>query len=164
MSDLPVVVEPTIEDKKTAAFFAEKIEVDGLKFHPFSAMRKAILEMTRNEILATPTHLKKWCDENQKSLEEIKDEEYWSLLEVAVPEFLFHITALAYVCTQDALTLAKFSKNQDAYRQAVFAWWESLSETQWNAAAVRSFQELIESNVGNDYEVKNEDGAKKSPN
>ncbi len=162
---LPVVAapaeEPTADQKKIAAFAApEKIEVEGFTFHPFAAMRKAMLEITGNEIMNSPVHIKAYCEANKLKVEDIKDDDYWQTLEKAVPEFVFHITALAFICISTPSKLAKVTRDKEQFRVAVFEWFGDLSDEQWQQLTVRGFQELVESNVGNDYTEKKEEPGK----
>ena len=82
-----------------------------------------------------------------------------------VPDFLFHLTALAYICVTPTKDLsALIGKPRDLFKEKVMTWWESLTDAKWQKLTVRAFQELVESNLGNDFVVKDEPGAKTGPN
>ena len=81
----------------------------------------------------------------------------WTLVELAVPDFAFHMTALAYLCCQSAVEISKLvGKPREYFHAQVATWADEMPDAVWDKLTFRAFQELIESNIGNDYKVKEE--------
>ena len=176
MSD-PAVAEPQVleaasvllgaDDPKTAVLaMPEKIEIEGFTCHAFSAMRKGFLEMTDNQIIKANEHSQAYLKEHDLPDSVLTDPaKSWDVMAAAVPDFMHHLTALAYICVTSAPDLAKLiGKPKVQFHEAVLAWWETLTELQWQQLTIRAFTELIESNLGNDYQIKSEPGARATPN
>jgi len=109
-------------DVKTAALaMPDKIDVEGFTCHAFSAMRKGFVEMTHNEIVNAEKHCREYITDNNLPEDDLKNpEKSWAIMEKAIPNFMFQLTALAYICTQSAKTLsALIGKPQDAFAEAV---------------------------------------------
>jgi hypothetical protein len=76
------------------------------------------------------------------------------LMNLAVPDCAFHMTALAYLCVKSPAEIAKLvGKSREYFHEQVATWADDLTDDQWDALTVRAFQELIESNIGNDYRI-----------
>lgn len=93
----------------------------------------------------------------------------WQLMTVAVPDFMFHLTALAYLCVGTAAEISRLiGKSKEYFAEQVTAWGDSLNDDQWDKLTIRAFQELVESNIGNDYKILEEKrgtpGAPANPN
>lgn len=155
-------------DPKLAAMgLPDSVDLAGFEHFGFrGSMRKAFLSMTGNELENTYQHCQAYLKERQLPEDDLKDpEKSWQIMNKAVPDFLFHLTSLAFLCASKTSVLSGFiGKPKETYREAVLAWWDGLTEQQWSALTIRAFQELMESNVGNDYIVKDEPGSKPSPN
>jgi hypothetical protein len=81
----------------------------------------------------------------------------WSLMTIAVPDFMFHLTALAYLCVGSAAGISRLiGKSREYFAEKVTEWGDSLTDEQWDKLTIRAFQELVESNLGNDFKVKEE--------
>jgi hypothetical protein len=128
-------------------------------------MRKALLMLTKNEIVNSGEHLKRYCAEQGLDFDVVAKENSIEVMEKAVPEFMFHLTAIAFICVADRKELSEASKTADKWRDAVFAFWESVTDVEWQALTIAAFKELTDSEVGNDYKVKQEKGdTPQSPN
>lgn len=81
----------------------------------------------------------------------------WSLMNLSVPDCAFHMTALAYLCIKSAAEISKLvGKSKEYFHEQVTTWADELKDDQWDALTARAFQELIESNIGNDWKVAEE--------
>lgn len=153
------------DEAKTAAFVQTPAVVGTRVVHPFTAMRKALLMLTKNEIINSGEHLKRYCAANGLDPETVAKESSIDVMEKAVPEFMFHLTAIAYICVADRKELSEASKTMDKWRDAVFAFWDEVKDTAWQELTVAAFKELTDSEIGNDYKVKTEKGeTPQSPN
>lgn len=162
--NIPLV--ETRSDAKTAVFLAEPSKVGKFTVYPFTAMRRGLLLLTKNEVVNAGEHLKKYCESNGLDLDKALEESQIDLMNKAVPEFIFHMTAVIYICVADRKKLMEASASSEKWREAVFAFWDSMeSEKEWNDLAFAAFSELNKADVGNDYKVKEEKGgAAQSPN
>ena len=76
----------------------------------------------------------------------------WCVMCEAVPDFHFHMTALAYLCVGTSAEISRLiGKSRDYFNEKVLSWGEALTDSQWEKLTMRAFQELIESNIGEDY-------------
>lgn len=160
---LPIV--EAAPDAKLEAFAAPNAPdcVAGVRFHPFAAMRKALLQITGNEILSADEHIRRYCVAGNKPLP--GDDNFGEYLVNAVPDAAYHMTALAYICVADAADLARVSRNREAFAAAVYQFWDGLTEAQWQAVTAQAFAELAGAETGNDFKVKEtKDGAPASKN
>lgn len=73
------------------------------------------------------------------------------------------MTAIAFVCVADRKVLCAASKTLDDWRDAVFEFYESLKDSEWQAITIAAFRELTEAEMPNDYKVKPEKGATPEP-
>jgi len=81
----------------------------------------------------------------------------WTVLTKAVPDFSFHMTALAYLCVSTPAEISKLvGKSKEYFAEKVTTWADVLTDDQWDKLTIRAFQELIESNIGADFKVKEE--------
>ena len=81
----------------------------------------------------------------------------WSLMNLSVPDCAFHMTALAYLCVKSPAEISKLvGKSKEYFHEQVTIWADDLTNDQWDALTARAFQELIESNIGNDWKVAEE--------
>jgi hypothetical protein len=90
----------------------------------------------------------------------------WLVMSEAIPDFMFQLSALAYICVTSAAVLSRLvGKSREYFNEQVATWADDLTDDQWEKLTVRAFQELVESNIGNDFKVKEEKGgAPASPN
>lgn len=164
----PIVEANPEEAAKLAALASADAELlAGYVFYPFSgAMRAAMVQMTGNEIANHWEHTARYCAERGLDhAETMKDKEQgWAIWEQAIPDFYFHLTALAFLCTSEASVLGKLvGKQREMFSSAVMAWWDKLSKDQWSALTARALQEYGQASVGNNYKVQSE-GKTASPN
>jgi len=170
-----VVVESAVVEQSQSVSTDEKIDAiakpsqldtAGFTVKAFSSMRKGFLQMTGNELENSERHCREYITANNIPDEELKSpEKSWDIMTKAIPDFLFHLTALAYVSVTPTAELVKFiGKNRELFNTKVSEFWDKLSDEQWQTLTIEAFKELIEANVGNDFKVKDEPGATKSPN
>ena len=84
----------------------------------------------------------------------------WCVMVEAVPDFAFHMTALAYLCVGTVTEISRLvGKSREYFNEKVFAWAEDIDDATLDKLQMRAFQELIESNIGSDWKVKEEKNA-----
>jgi hypothetical protein len=90
----------------------------------------------------------------------------WAVMCMAIPDFHFHLTALAYLCCGSAAEIARLiGKSREYFNEKVFAWAEAISDDTLDRLQLRAYLELLASNIGQDYKVKEEKGgAPANPN
>lgn len=137
--------------------------VAGYTLHPFSAMRKAALQITGNELINMEEHLKAYCEANGRPVPEEGDPAIPELLLLAVPEAQYHIASLVFICVSDSSTLSKTTTSKDGFREAVFAFFDTLSDEVWAEMTAEAFALLAGERKNSEFTVK-EDGAPPAKN
>jgi hypothetical protein len=133
--------------------------VPGVMIYNSSAIRKASLQMTENELLNAPKHIAEY----KKTHSDLSDNEIGLLL-VAVPEAMFHMTALAFILCHSWKDLCNVTKDKEVFREAVWGWWKDLEEAAWQKLIGISFVKMAAENVANDFTIKEEKDAPKPKN
>jgi hypothetical protein len=155
---------PVFEDKaKLQAMSApDTAIIEGVQFYPFSVMRKALLQMTGNELMEMDKHIKTYCSANGIDPQAIPQDELENVILQAVPESPFHLTSLAYICTHSPKELADVTKTKENFRTTVYEWWDELGD-KWQAVVANALVEFTRSNVANDYVIAKEKGGAPAP-
>lgn len=155
---LPVLADPAATETAKLRTFAESPdrEIAGHKLKPFSAMRKAMLQLTGNELLKMEAHVKEYCRANNREPPKESDADYADVLAAAVPQASFQMTALAFICVSDSKTLGRVSAKPELFREAVTEFWDTINDDQWQALTTAAFEELARSNTTDDFKVKDE--------
>ncbi len=97
--------------------------------------------------------------------DEYKNNLDWLAMAEAVPDFMFQLSSLAYICVMSAALLSRLvGKPREYFNEQVATWADGLKDDEWDKLTSRAFQELVESNIGSDYKVKEEkNGTPASP-
>lgn len=164
-----VAVTSEADTAKLKAFVGQPT-IPGVTFYPYTAGRKVLLAITKNEFYQAAKHIEKhlkqtgaMLGDRPKTYADVTNDEFITLCEEAVPQFELQVAALAFICCHDDLLLADLTADPKEFRRAVVKWMNGFRTEQFADVTRESLRRYADENIGLDFEVKEPTGGATQP-